>query len=224
MLKAQFGVTSPDARLQRSEYLGGNRIPLNVTQVEANTISGSTQKLGSLGAYSATSDYNDDFTHSFTEHGFLIGVCVARYKHSYPQGLERSWSRKTMTDYYFPVFANIGNQPVLKKEIYAQGTDADSNVWGYQEAWADYRYHPDRVSAYMRPNVSGSLASWHYADNYTSEPYLSASWMQEDKTMVDRTLAVTSSSAPQLIADFLCDATFVRAMPLYSVPGLIDHH
>lgn len=129
-----------------------------------------------------------------------------------------------MTDYYFPVFANIGNQPVLKKEIYAQGTDADSNVWGYQEAWADYRYHPDRVSAYMRPNVSGSLASWHYADNYTSEPYLSASWMQEDQTMVDRTLAVTSSSAPQLIADFLCDATYVRAMPLYSVPGLIDHH
>lgn len=223
MLKAQFGVTSPDARLQRSEYLGGNRVPLNVTQVEANTVA-TNQKLGSLGAYSATSDYNDDFTHSFTEHGFLIGVCVARYKHSYPQGLERSWSRKTMFDYYFPVFSNIGNQPVLKKEIYAQGTDSDNSVWGYQEGWSDYRYHPDRVSAYMRPNVTGTLASWHYADNYSSEPFLSGSWMEEDLTNVDRTLSVNHTSAPQLFGDFYCDATFVRAMPLYSIPGLIDHH
>lgn len=229
MLRAQFGVTSPDARLQRSEYLGGNRIPLNVSQVENTTASSasSAQPLGHLGAYSATSDYNDDFTHSFTEHGFLLGICVARYKHSYPQGLERAWSRKTLFDFYFPVFANIGNQPVYKKEIYASGTlneGVDDTVWGYQEAWAEYRYHPDRTSAYMRPNVSGSLASWHYADNYSQVPFLSSSWMQEDKTMVDRTLAVTSSAAPQLIADIYCDATFVRAMPLYSIPGLIDHH
>lgn len=224
MLKAQFGVTSPDARLQRSEYLGGNRVPLNVTQVENQSTGTGSQPLGHLGAFSATSDFDECFTHSFTEHGFLLGICVCRYKHTYSQGLERSWSRRTMFDYYFPVFANIGNQPVLKKEIYAQGTSADDNVWGYQEAWADYRYHPDRVSGYMRPGISGSLASWHYADYYASEPFLSESWMKEDKSMVDRTLAVTSSSAPQLIFDFLCDATFVRAMPLYSVPGLIDHH
>lgn len=227
MLKAQFGVTSPDARLQRSEYLGGNRIPLNVTQVENTTASTSSgaQPLGHLGAYSATSDYNGDFTHSFTEHGFLIGICVARYNHSYPQGIERAWSRKTMFDYYFPVFANIGNQPVLKKEIYATGNEAtDNSVWGYQEAWSDYRYHPDRVSSQFRPNLSGSLSSWHFADNYADVPTLSAAWMQESKTNVDRTLAVTSSVHDQLIADFYCDATFVRAMPLYSIPGLIDHH
>lgn len=227
MLKAQFGVTSPDARLQRSEYLGGNRIPLNVTQVEntAGSTASTAQPLGHLGAYSATSDYNADFTHSFTEHGFLLGICVARYNHSYPQGIERAWSRKSMFDYYFPVFANIGNQPVLRKEIYATGdSTSDNAVWGYQEAWSDYRYHPDRVSSQFRPDISGSLSSWHYADNYGSAPTLSSGWMQESKSNVDRTLAVTSAVHDQLIADFYCDATFVRAMPLYSIPGLIDHH
>lgn len=221
-LHSHFGVISPDARLQRSEYLGGNRIPIQVHQVE-QTVSTSTP-LAHLGAYSATSDVDDSFTHSFVEHGFLLGFCVARYKHTYSQGLERAWSRDTVFSVYDPLFANLGNMPIMQKEIYATGTSSDDNVFAYQECWADYRYQPDRVSGYMRPGISGSLASWHYADYYTTDPALSASWIVEDKSMVDRTLAVTSSQAPQLFADFLCDAVFVRPMPLYSVPGLIDHH
>lgn len=223
-LKANFGVTSPDARLQRTEYLGGNRIPIQIHQVENTTVTTSSGPLGKLGAFSQTTDSNEDFTHSFVEHGFLIGVCCARYKHSYPQALERAWSRKTMFDYYMPLMANIGNQPVYNSEIFAQGTTADSQVFGYQEAWADLRYHNDRCSGYMRPGVTGSLDSWHYADYYTTLPTLSGNWMKEDKTNVDRTLTVASSAAPQLFGDFYCDATFVRAMPLYSIPGLIDHH
>lgn len=227
MLKAQFGVTSPDARLQRSEYLGGRRVPINMTQVENNNgFSGSgSSPLGSLGAYSHTTDSGELFTHSFTEHGFLLITATTRIlQHTYSQGIPRELSRKTMFEHYFPVFANLGNMPVLRKELYADGSVNDDDVFGFQEAWAEYRYSPDRVSGYMRPGVSGSLASWHYADYYTTGPTLSESWMKEDKTTVDRTLAVTSSAAPQLICDFLFDGTFVRAMPVYSIPGLIDHH
>lgn len=224
MLKAQFGVTSPDARLQRSEYLGGNRVPISVHQVES-TNGASTTYLGKLGAYGATSDYNSDFVHSFTEHGFLVGVCCARFKASYSDGLERMWSRKTMFDHYFPLLANIGNTAIMRKELWLAGDSSDdTDVWGYQEAWADYRYSPDRCSGLMRPGVTGSLASWNYADHYTSEPTLSESWLATDKSNVDRTLAVTSASAPQLICDIFCDSTWTRAMPLYSIPGLIDHH
>lgn len=224
MLKAQFGVTSPDARLQRSEYLGGNRIPISIQQVE-NVAETSTVPLGKLGAFSHTADSNHDFTHSFTEHGVVIGVMVARYLHQYPQGLFRPWSRSTMFDFYFPVFSNIGNQAVLSKEIYCDGTADDENVFGYQEAWAEYRYMPDRVSGMMRPGISGSLGSWTFADHYTQRPTLSESWMKEDKTMIDRALAVSSSSTvPQFYFDIGVNCTFVRPMPLYSVPGLIDHH
>lgn len=218
-----FGVTPPDASLQRSEYLGGNRIPINVQQVE-QTAPTTGQSLGHLGAYSATSDSNDDFTRSFSEWGILLGVCCARYKHTYSQGMEKFWRATDRFSVYDPLFANLGNMPILESEIYALGTSQDDNVFGYQEAWAEYRYHPDRVSGYMRPGISGSLSSWHYADYYTSAPTLSSGWIQEDKAMVDRTLAVTSANAPQLIADFLCNGVFVRPMPLYSVPGLIDHH
>lgn len=224
LLKAQFGVTSPDARLQRSEYLGGNRVPISIHQVENNSTAGDVP-LGHLGAYSATSDVSNDFIHSFTEHGFLIGVCCVRYKHTYAQGLERAWSRRTMWDFYWPVLANIGNQPVLRKEIFAQGAGIDDNdVFGFQEAWADYRYQPDRVSAYMRPGIDGSLASWHFADLYQTRPSLSEEWIGEDASNVDRTLAVKKSQAPQLICDYLCDSVWTRAMPLYSIPGLVDHH
>ena len=227
MLKAQFGVTSPDARLQRSEYLGGKRIPLNVHMVENNSASTASTAipLGKLGAYSHTSDSDDYFTHSFTEHGFLICTVCFRYKHTYSQGIKREFSRKTMWDYYFPVFANIGNTPLLQKEIYADGSANDDNVFGYQEAWAEYRYDQDELSGFFRPGVSGTLSSWHYGDYYTSAPTLSAGWIVEDKAPVDRTLAVPSSSTvPQLLCDFLFKPVFVRAMPVYSVPGLIDHH
>lgn len=227
MLKAQFGVTSPDARLQRVEYLGGRRFPLHVSEVEnTNGTSGSgSQPLGALGAYSHTSDADEVFTHSFTEHGILMCTVCFRYKHSYSQNIRRDLSRKTMWDFYFPVFANIGNQPVLRKEIYADGSADDDNVFGYQEAWAEYRYDQDQISGFFKPGVSGSLSSWHYGDYYTSAPTLSESWIQEDTAPVDRTLAVPSSSTvPQLLCDFYFNPVFVRAMPVYSVPGLIDHH
>lgn len=223
LIRAQFGVVSPDARLQRSEYLGGNRCPIHIEQIE-NTAESSSVPLGKLGAISHTSDSNEDFTHSFTEHGFVIGVMACRYLHQYPQGLWKPWSRSTLLDHYFPVFANISNQPCFVRELYATGTATDSNVFGYQEAWSEYRYMPDRVSGKMRPGITGSLSSWTWADYYTNVPTLSSAWIKEDKTNVDRSLAVPSTTQPQLLFDINVDMTWVRAMPLYSIPGLIDHH
>lgn len=225
MIKSHFGVTSPDARLQRSEYLGGNRIRINVNQIvqQSATTSGSTPQGNPVGL-SVTHDNADSFTRSFTEHGFVIGVMVARYPHTYQQGLERFWSRKTRFDYYFPVFANIGEQAVLNKEIYATGTDSDNKAFGYQEAWADYRYKPSRVSGEMRSSATKSLDVWHFADFYEKLPTLSPDWIQEDKKNVDRVLAVTSAVSNQLWADIVINNRTSRPMPLYSVPGLMDHH
>ena len=225
MIKSHFGVTSPDARLQRSEYLGGNRIRINVNQIvqQSATVSGSTPQGNPVGL-SVTHDNADSFTRSFTEHGFVIGVMVARYPHTYQQGLERFWSRKTRFDYYFPVFANIGEQAVLNKEIYATGTDSDNKAFGYQEAWADYRYKPSRVSGEMRSAATKSLDVWHFADYYEKLPTLSPDWIQEDKKNVDRVLAVTSAVSNQLWADIVINNRTSRPMPLYSVPGLMDHH
>lgn len=224
VLKSQFGVTSPDARLQRSEYLGGNRIPLTVNEVTNNS-QGESSFLGDLGGMSRTVDVHDDFVKSFTEHGFVIGVCVVRYDHTYGQGLERFWSRFTKFDYYWPVFANIGEQPVYKKEIFLEpGPTWADDVFGYQEAWADYRYKPSRYAGEMRPGVTGSLSSWHYGDFYAAEPSLSDSWVREDKAPVDRTLAVTSAVSNQYFADIFIENTCSRCMPLYSIPGLADHH
>ena len=225
MIKSHFGVTSPDARLQRSEYLGGNRIRINVNQIvqQSATTSGSTPQGNPVGL-SVTHDNADSFTRSFTEHGFVIGVMVARYPHTYQQGVERFWSRKTRFDYYFPVFANIGEQAVLNKEICATGTSVDDLAFGYQEAWADYRYKPSRVSGEMRSAAPKSLDVWHFADFYSELPTLSPDWIQEDKNNVDRVLAVTSKVSNQLWADIVINNRTSRAMPLYSVPGLIDHH
>jgi hypothetical protein len=227
ILKGHFGVTSPDARLQRPEYLGGNRIPFNVNQVVSTALAGSAENvenLGTTGAYSLTVDHHSDFTRSFVEHGFVIGVCVARYDHSYQNGIERFWSRKTRFDYYFPVLANIGEQAILNKEIYADGSAKDSEVFGYQEAWADYRYKPSRVCGEMRSNAQTSLDVWHLADNYNACPALSDSWIREDKNNVDRVLTVASSVSDQIFADFYVQNFTTRPMPLYSIPGLIDHH
>jgi len=148
--------------------------------------------MGDTAGWSLTQDENRDFRQSFVEHGFVIGLCVARYIHTYQQGLERFWSRKGRFDYYWPVFANIGEQAVLNKEIYAQGNATDNEVFGYQEAWADYRYKPSIVTGNMRSSSPITLDSWHLADEYSTLPTLSASWLVEDKNNVDRTLAVTS--------------------------------
>lgn len=228
VVRSFFGVTSPDARLQRPEYLGGNRIPINVNQViqqSATESSGTPQ--GTVVGMSQTTDSHEDFIKSFTEHGFIIGVMVARYDHTYQQGLNRMWSRKDKFDYYWPVFANIGEQAVKNKEIFATGSaegSKDDEVFGYQEAWADYRYKPNQVTGEMRSQYAQSLDVWHLADDYDSLPTLSDSWIREDKTNVDRVLAVTSAKSNQLFADIYVTNYATRAMPMYSIPGLIDHH
>lgn len=219
---AHFGVTSPDARLQRPEYLGGNRAPLQIHSVN-NTAQSEKDFLGDLGANSVTSDVHFDVNKSFTEHGFLMCLGVVRYDHTYAQGLNRMWFRKSIYDFYWPTFANIGEQPVYTDEIYYDETKSE-DVFGYQEAWADYRYKPSIVTSEMRPQVANSLASWHLADNYASAPTLSDGWIREDKANVDRVLAVGSNVSNQVFGDFYFQATFTRPMPMYSVPGLIDHN
>lgn len=194
ILLGMFNVHSPDQRMMIPEYLGGHRFPLSIHQI-ANQAASSGENLGDLGAMSNTADVHSDFVKSFTEHGIVIGVLCCRYQHSYPQGLNKAWQRYEMLDYYFPTFANIGETPIHKSEIFWDAS-SNANVWGYQEAWADYRYGSsmNRVSGEMRPGIANSLASWHLADYYTEEPTLSAEWIGEDKANVDRVLAVTSLS------------------------------
>lgn len=223
ILHQMFGVTSPDARLQRPEYLGGNRVPISIHEI-TNSAQTATDFLGDLGAMSRTADSHYDFVKSFSEHGILMCVMAARYDHTYCQGIAPYWLRKTSEMWYNPIFANIGEQPISKVSIYADGNMNSNTVFGYQEAWADLRYDIDACTGEMRPGVAGTLASWHFADNYASAPTLSDGWIREDKTNVDRTLAVTSAVSNQIFGDFLFDATYTRVLPMYSVPGLIDHH
>lgn len=172
VIRSFFGVTSPDARLQRPEYLGGNRVPININQVIQQSGTGSESSStpqGTVVGMSQTTDTNSDFTKSFTEHGLIIGVMVARYDHTYQQGLDRLWSRKDKFDFYWPVFANIGEQAIKNKEIYAQGNAEDDEVFGYQEAWAEYRYKPSRVTGEMRSSYAKSLDVWHLADDYSKQ-------------------------------------------------------
>lgn len=223
ILKSHFGVTSPDSRLQRPEYLGGNRIPININQVLQTSQTSDQSPQGNPVGQSLTTDTHRDFIKSFVEHGFVIGVMVARYDHTYQQGLERFWSRRDRFDYYWPVFAHIGEQAVKNREIYAQGTAADDEVFGYQEAWADYRYKPNRVSGEMRSSAPLSLDVWHLADDYESQPFLSDEWIRENKSTVDRVLAVSSNNSAQLFCDIYVNNRTTRPMPVYSIPGLIDH-
>lgn len=213
-----FGVQSPDARLQRVEYLGGNRFPIVVEQV-ANSAQTSSDALGDVGAFSRTSDYHSDFTHSFTEHGILLGTMCLRYTHSYSQGVPKKFKRLTRLDNYFPTFAHISEQPVDKQELYVNA----SGTFGYNEAWSQYRYAENTVAGEMRPYVNNSLGSWHLGDDYSQAPTLSDEWIREDKTNVDRVLTVTSEVAHQFWADFYFKTFWTRPMPLYSVPGLVDH-
>ena len=224
ILKSHFGVTSPDARLQRPEYLGGNRIPVNINQIVQQSQTTDQSPQGNPVGLSMTTDTHHDFKKSFVEHGFVIGVMVARYDHTYQQGLERFWSRKSRFDYYWPVFANIGEQAVKNKEIFAQGTAEDDEVFGYQEAWADYRYKPSRVAGEMRSQYAQSLDVWHLADDYEQLPALSDEWIREDSAVIDRVLAVTSRNSNQMWADIYIQNRTTRPMPMYSIPGLIDHH
>lgn len=233
VLKAQFHVDAQDYRLQNPEYLGGSHVSINVSQVVQNSATGKdTTPQGNTAAYSLTTDSHHDFVKSFVEHGFVIGVCVVRYEHSYQQGIERFWSRKKVTDYYLPVFANLGEQAILNKEIYAQGSKTvdgsgkpyDEQVFGYVPRWNEYRYKPNRITGEMRSSYTTSLDVWHLGDDYSQRPVLSDEWLREDKDTVDRVIAVSNRVSNQLFGDFYIENTTTRAMPLHSIPGLIDHH
>lgn len=220
LLKNEFGVTSPDSRLQRTEYIGGNRIPINISQVIQQSATDTTSPQGNTAAYSLTTSRNKMMSYSATEHGYILGLAVIRVDHSYQQGLRRMWSRKRRFDFYHPMLANLGEMEVLNKEIYCQGNEQDDEVFGYQEAWADYRYHPNMVTGEMRSTYDQSLDAWHYADYYKQLPVLSSEWIQEGKENIDRTIAVQSEISHQFIANFYFDQTWTRPMPIYSVPGL----
>lgn len=219
-VRAIFGVSISDKTVQVPEYLGGGRYHVNINQIvqTSGQQTANDTPIGETGAMSITPISESSFTKSFEEHGFIIGVMCVRHDHSYQQGLERFWSRSDRLDYYFPQFANLGEQPVKKKEIMATGTATDDETFGYQEAWADYRMKPNRVSGKMRSNAEGTLDFWHYADNYENVPTLSQEWMNEGKAEIARTLI--EQNEPQFFGAIRVMNKTTRCMPLYSVPGL----
>lgn len=219
-LQALWNVTISDKTVQIPEYLGGGRYHVNMNQIvqTSGQQSANDTPIGETGAMSVTPINESSFTKSFEEHGFVIGVMCVRHNRSYQQGLERFWSREDRLDYYVPQFANLGEQPVKKKEIMLTGTATDEETFGYQEAWADYRMKPNRVSGLMRSNAEGTLDFWHYADNYSKVPTLSQEWMAEGKDEIARTLIVENE--PQFFGAIHVANKTTRCMPLYSVPGL----
>lgn len=222
MIYSLFHTKISDKTVQIPEYLGGTRITINMSQVIQTSGTTTESPQGNAAAISVTPYNGSMFTKSFEEHGYVIGVCCIRHDHTYQQGLERMWSRKTNLDFYYPVFANLGEQAILKKELYLTGGDTDEQAFGYQEAWAEYRMKPNRISGKFRSNATGTLDSWHYGDNYKEVPSLSQAWMKEGDSEIQRTLAVDNE--PQFIVDTVIDNTSVRPMPMYSIPGLVDHH
>ena len=226
IIRSHFGVISPDARLQRPEYLGGGSTPIiinPVAQTSGTGLTGGTSPLGNLAGVGTALASNHGFTQSFTEHGVIIGMVSIRADLNYQQGLRRMWNRKTRYDFYFPVFAHLGEQEVLNKEIYATGTATDDQVFGYQERWAEYRYHPSQITGYFRSTAPTTLDAWHLAQKFTALPTLSDSFI-EDRPPVDRVVAIgESANGKQFIFDSFFQIRTARPMPLYSVPGLIDH-
>jgi len=226
IIRAHFGVISPDARLQRPEYLGGGSTPIQINpiaQTSGTNASGTSTPLGNLAAMGTGLAHGHGFTQSFTEHGVIIGLVSVRADLTYQQGLRKMWSRSTRYDYYFPAFAMLGEQAILNKEIYVRGTSDDNNVFGYQERWAEYRYNPALITGLFKSTSAGTIDGWHLAQKFTSLPTLNSTFIQESPP-VDRILAVGAAANGQ---QFLCDTFFsnrvARPMPMYSVPGLIDH-
>ena len=226
IIRSHFGVVSPDARLQRPEYLGGGSTVVNINpiaQTSATNLSGGTTVLGNLAAMGTALAGGHGFTQSFVEHGVIIGLVSVRADLTYQQGLPRMWSRSTRYDFYFPAFATLGEQAVLNKEIYARGNSADNDVFGYQERWAEYRYKPSMITGLFRSTTSGTLDAWHLAQKFTSLPTLNNTFIQ-DTPPVDRVVAVgAAANGQQFLFDSFFDITMARPMPMYSVPGLIDH-
>ena len=226
IIRSHFGVISPDARLQRPEYIGGgsSNISINpIAQTSGTNASGTTAPLGTLAAMGTALAHNHGFTYSSTEHGVIIGLVSVRADLTYQQGLARMWSRSTRYDFYFPAFATLGEQAVLNKEIYVRGDSNDDSVFGYQERWAEYRYYPSRISGLFRSTAAGTIDAWHLAQRFTSLPTLNNTFIQ-DTPPVDRIVAVgASANGKQFIFDSFFDCKKARPMPMYSVPGLIDH-
>lgn len=221
---SHFGVSVADSRVQVPEFLGGKRSPLNVQQVAQTSQATATSPLASLGAYSLSFGQSG-FSKGFTEHGYIIGVMCLRYHHTYQQGVERFAFRKNRLDFYDPVFANIGEQPVYKKELFA-GAAAD-DVFGYQEAWADLRYRPSRVSGQLASKATNTLDIYHFADEYANAPTLSEGFINETDKNFARTIAIADAEnvdADQFVFDIYLQNDAIRELPVYSVPSLIDHH
>jgi hypothetical protein len=227
IIRSHFGVISPDARLQRPEYIGGGSTPININpiaQTSATGVTGGSTPMGNLAAMGTALVHNHGFTQSFTEHGVIIGLVSVRADLTYQQGLSKMWSRSTRYDFYFPAFATLGEQAVLNKEIYVTGNSTqDNQVFGYQERWAEYRYNPSRISSLFRSTAAGTIDAWHLAQKFTALPTLSSSFIV-DNPPVERVVAVGSAAnGQQFIFDSFFDCRKTRPMPMYSVPGLIDH-
>ena len=224
LIQAHFGVTSPDARLQRPEYLGGSSIPLNVNPIaQTSAVPSQPTPQGNLAAMGTFHVNGAGFTKSFTEHGVILGFISARADLNYQQGLNRMWSRSTRWDFYWPALSHIGEQAVLNKEIYAQGSAnpaADAAVFGYQERFAEYRYKPSVITGQFRSNYAQTLDTWHLAQNFAALPVLGSTFIQENPP-VARVIAVPTE--PQFLYDSYVKLRCARPMPVYSVPGLIDH-
>jgi len=223
IVRAHFGVVSPDSRLQRPEYLGGGSTPIYVNpvaQTGGTGAAGTTSPQGNLAAFGTGVMRNHGFSQSFVEHGYIIGLVCCRADLTYQQGLRRHWSRSTRYDFYFPAFAMLGEQAVLSKEIYCDGSVDDELVFGYQERWAEYRYNPSEITGLFRSTAAGTLDAWHLAQRFAARPTLGATFMSED-VPVDRVSAVPS--APHFLLDAFFDSTVARPLPMYSVPGLLDH-
>ena len=220
LIRSHFGVISPDARLQRPEYLGGSSTRIHINPVTQTSSTDSTSPQGNLSAYGVAGDNIHGFTKSFTEHGYIIGLVNVRADLTYQQGLNRMWSRRTRFDFYWPTLAHLGEQAVLNKEIYAQGTDADDDVFGYQERYAEYRYYPSVITGRFRSTDPTPLDFWHLSQKFDSLPTLSSDFI-EDKPPMERIVAVTTE--PNFLLDCYFNLKCVRPMPVYSVPGFIDH-
>jgi hypothetical protein len=219
-VKAHFGVTSPDSRLQRPEYLGGGTTPVNIHPVAQQSATDSTSPQGNLSAFGTASENNSGFVKSFTEHGYIIGLANVRADLTYQQGLDKMWSRETQYDFFFPTFAHLGEQAVLNKEIFVSGTATDDEVFGYQERYAEYKYKRSQLTGLFRSDASASLDAWHLSEDFANTPTLGDTFIKSN-TPLDRAIAVPSE--PHFIMDAYFNLTSIRPMPVFSPPGMIDH-
>lgn len=218
LIYSHFGVHSPDARLQRPEYLGGGITRLNINQIAQTSETTETSPQGNLTAYGTLASTGNGFTRSFTEHGVILGLVSIRADLNYQQGIDRTFSRKSRYDFYWPSFAHLGEQAVLNKEIYAQGTDVDENVFGYNERYAEYRYKPSLITGKFRSSDPQTLDSWHLAQNFGNLPTLSSQFIEENPP-IKRVIAVQDE--PEFLLDCYHDFEDIREIPVYGVPGLM---